>query len=257
MTTDTLPERGAGDNHPPDDLAISLAAVVEDASPWLTGSPIVDDAQAEKVAALVTRADAAMKSVKAAEEVEKRPHLDATKAIRQRYADDYADALKKAEAVVAAGKTLLSTWQRAKQAKRDEQAAALAAEAAEQAEAARAALQASGGDLDARLQAEAMAEAAKTTEIAAKVVSKLKVAPQVGGRSLRHRKVYEATVTNVDAAIEWAWLYDFNAVWRALRPIIERMACDAVRTADKPEGEHRLPGHEADGIVVTVRKEAF
>jgi hypothetical protein len=187
----------ADHNNPPadhaaplDDLAISLAAVVEDAGPWLTGAAIPDDDAAKAVADLVTRADAAMKAVKAAEEVEKRPHLDATNAIRKRYADSYADAVKKAEAVVKSGKALLLKWQQAKEAARAAEAAKLAAEAAAKEAEARAALQQAGGDLDARIEAEALAESAKTTAIAAVAVGRLKVAPQVGGRSLRKRKVY-------------------------------------------------------------------
>ena len=252
MTNDTIAERGIGDNAPPDDLAITLAAVVEDAGPWLTGAALADDDQAAAVAKLVERAADAAKAVKDAEEVEKRPHLDATAAIRKRYADSYAAALKQADAVIKSGKALLSKWQQAKQAARDAEAAKLAAEAAEKAEAARKALQSAGGDLDARIEAEAQAEEAKRHEIAAKAVGKLKVAPQIGGRSLRHRKIYETQVTDIDAAIAWAWENYFDVIWRDLQPLIEGQAEGQIRMADKAPGTYELPG-----IVVTVKLEPY
>lgn len=251
MTEISIPP-SIGDNNPPDDLAIALAAVVEDASPYLSGADIRDDAQAEAIAAIVTRAIEASKAVEAAEEIEKRPHLDANKAIRARYKLAYAAAVAKAEAVVTAGKSLLSKWQRAKQAARDAEAAKLAAEAEAQKAAAREALKSAGGDLDARLQAEAAVEAAKTTEIAAKAVGKLKVAPQVGGRTLRHRTVYEAKVVDVDAAIGWAWERHWPELWSAIEPVLQRLAVDDIKAMTKPEGEYKLPG-----LTVTVRKEAI
>jgi hypothetical protein len=195
----------------------------------------------------------AIKAVDAAAEVEKRPHLDATAEIRKRYADTYGDALKQADAVVKSGKQLLSAWQRAKEARRKAEADKLRAEADEQARLAREALQASSGDLDARLEAERMAEAAKTTQIAAAAVGKLKVAPQVGGRTLRHRKVYRAEVTEIDEAINWAWEYDFTAVWRELNQIVERMAVDHIKSGDKPTGRYEVGA----GLVVTVSEEAI
>lgn len=244
---------GPGHNAPPDDLAIKLAAVVEEAGPYLTGSDIRDDPTAEALAKLVTDAGVAIKAVATAEEAEKRPHLDATAAIRKRYADAYADAIKRADAVVKAGKQLLSKWQTDKKARQQAEVDKLRAEAAEKAAAAKAALQASSGDLDARLEAEKLAEAAKTTEIAAVAVGKLKVAPQVAGRTLRHRKVYRAEVTDVDDAIGWAWGHDFDAVWRELKPIIERMAIDSIKAGDKPEGRYEV----GTGVVVTVSREVI
>ena len=256
MTETDIP-RGIGDNQPPDDLAITLAAVVEDASPYLSGADIRDDAQAEAIAAIVTRAIEAARAVEAAEEVEKRPHLDAATAIRARYKAAYADAVKKAEAVAAAGKALLSKWQRAKEAKRAEEAAKLSAEAEAQKAAAREALQAAGGDLDARLQAEEAAETAKRNEIAAKAVGKLKVAPQVGGRTLRHRKVYRAAPivdAKVDAAIAWAWEENWPRVWEVLEPLIREMAEQSIKARSPKPGRY-VVGESA--VMVEVSEEAF
>ena len=256
MTKPDIP-RGVGDNQPPDDLAIALAAVVEDASPYLSGADLKDDAQAEAVAKLVERAAEAAKAVKDAEEVEKRPHLDATAAIRKRYAESYAATLKQADAVIKSGKALLSKWQRAKEAKRAEEAAKLSAEAEAQKAAAREALQAAGGDLDARLQAEEAAETAKRNEIAAKAVGKLKVAPQVGGRTLRHRKVYRAAPivdAKVDAAIAWAWEENWPRVWEVLEPLIREMAEQSIKARSPKPGRY-VVGESA--VMVEVSEEAF
>ena len=42
------------------------------------------------------------------------------------------------------------------------------------------------------------------------------------------------------------------ALWRELRPVIERMATDHIKSGDKGEGTYALPG-----VTVVVRKEAF
>jgi hypothetical protein len=240
-------------NNPPASAvhAATIAELEIELSAWLTGSDITQQAQADELGALLGKMDAARKAAEAALKAERKPHQDAVKAL----GDEYKPALDKAARCLDVGKAALGKWRRHLEAEAAKRAAELRAEQQRLEDQARAALQASGTDLEARAEAEELAEQAKTHRIAAAVVAKQPAGTaKLGGRSLRFIKRYEARVgDDLDAAIAWAWERDFARIWASLRPIIEAMAVDAAKSVDAGEGQHVVAG---GAIVVTVTEDA-
>jgi len=240
-------------NNPPASAvhAATIAELEIELGAWLTGADITQQVQADELGALLGKMDAARKAAEVALKAERKPHQDAVKAL----GDEYKPALDKAARCLDVGKAALGKWRRHLEAEAAKRAAELRAEQQRLEDQARAALQASGTDLEARAEAEELAEQAKTHAIAAKVVAKQPVGTaKLGGRSLRFIKRYEARVgDDLDAAIDWAWKKDFGRIWASLRPTIEAMAVDAAKAVDAGEGQHVVAG---GAIVFTVTKEA-
>ena len=244
-----------GHNNPPAAVAYSaqIQELESEIEGYLTGADITQQAQADDLGALLGKMDDARKAAEVALKAERKPHQDAVKAL----GDEYKPALDKAARCLDVGKAALGKWRRHLEAEAAKRAAELRAEQQRLEDQARAALQASGTDLEARAEAEELAEQAKTHAIAAKVVAKQPVGTaKLGGRSLRFVKRYQAGVDHakIDEAIAWAWERDFGRIWASLRPTIEAMAVDAAKAVDAGEGQHVVAG---GAIVVTVTEEAI
>jgi len=243
-------------NNPPavEQHKATIAELEIELEPYLTGADIADDATAAKLTGLLDKVVAAEKAAEAAKEAEYRPvktQLDGITA-------EWKPVFTIADRIRKTARPLLTKWQQHKDALARKAAAEAAAEAEAKRRAAEEALRASAGDLEARRDAEAMAEEAKTYEIAAKVIAKAPTRLKVGGRSVQMRKRYEThivdTQESTDAAITWAWERDFPRCWAALRPVIEAMAVEHAKAANAKPGRFYL----ADGaIVVTTTEEAI
>lgn len=243
-----------GHNQAPahEEHAAAIRELEIEAAPWLTGANIPDDDTAAKVQALADRIDAALKAADAAEEAEKRPHLDAARAVREAYGPTIATAKRLKTTAI----NLLGKWRRVVDERKRKAAEELRREAEAKAAEARAAIQASAGDYEARIEAERLAEEAKTHEIAARTVAKAPSGVKVGGRALRMVKVYEAHVpeSRVDDAIAWLWAHHFDEAWReVIEPAIRRYAERDMQARKPAVGRHDLG---SGAVVVTVREEA-
>ena len=252
MTDSSIPVATVGDNKPP--LSAEHAATITELeielSAWLTGADITEQPQADELGVLLGKMDAAKRAAEAALKGERKPHQDAVTALGV----EYKPALESAERCLTAGKLALGRWRQHLEAEAARRAAELRAEQKRLEDEARAAREAAGTDIEAAAAAAELAEQSVTHRIAAAVVAKKPVgSAKLGGRSLRMVKRHAAHVEDPDAAIEWAWGQNWQSVWQALKPAIERLAEDAAKTANRPVGEWQL-GNGA--IVVTTTEEA-
>lgn len=219
-----------------------LAAIRElhiELEPWLTGVDITTQKQADELGTLLGKVRDAEKVAADACEEEYRPLKDAADAVKERY----KPALKDAATLLGTGKQLLGTW-RMKVAEAEKAKAAAAKREAERlAEEARQALHASSGDLEARIDAERMADEAKSAKIAALAAAKgSKGVAKIGNRSLRLRTVRVPHIHNARDALKWCWNHR--------RPAMTEAVTDIVRGAVK-EG-----ASDIDGVTIETREEA-
>ena len=195
-----------GHNLPPDPLDEALAPYgdfIEEASNWLDGSPVTDEAQMKQVDALLKQIKAAHKDVTNAQKSEAAPLHDAWKAALARYKPtlDDLDRIKKGLiGIVDAFKRRIAAERVEAERKAREEAEAKA-RAAHQA-----AMKASETDIEAQraaAQAQADAEAAQIADVKAGRASK-----EVKG--LKTVTKYE--VTDHRALLHWIAQNDRDAI---------------------------------------------
>ena len=181
--------------------AATIRELDEEAKAWLTGAEIPDTEAAQDLGNFLTRVDDALKAAKSDKETEFRPHKDAADAVTAKY----KAMLKMADDILKTGKQLITAWQRKAEEAHRRDVQRIAMEAERVAKEAREALQASDGDLEARQDAERMAGAAKTREIAAKVVAKQAPRVEIGGRKVAMRQVVRVDVVDANRLLKWAY----------------------------------------------------
>ena len=166
-----------GANNPPRTVFDEIDDLYLEASNWLDGAAIENDAQAEALGMLMEALKAAGKICEAERKEKVAPLDNAKKEIQAAY----KPWLDKVERALDTATTHRNLWLKAKQAMLDEQARIAREVAKEEKRIADEAIRASRGDLAAREQAEAMLEAAKAAENKAKALAKAQ--PQaIGGR---------------------------------------------------------------------------
>lgn len=197
-------------NQPPEEAAPSEFELVKteiedlfmEATNWADGQPIADQATHDAIEKLYDGLHAAGAKAEKLRVAEKEPFDTAIAEIQAKFAPLIADN-KSTKGKVTLGKQelakLLTPW-RTKVAQEKAAAAASAAAEAEAArQAANAAMQASSGNLAAREEAEQALADAKALEKTARRWDKAATT----GTGLR--TVYDVTLVDEDAAMEWTW----------------------------------------------------
>lgn len=197
-----------GDNAPPPDfspfeiVSNSVDAVYGEAKHWLDGQIIESQAEADAIGQLLDMTRKTEKLADNAKTVEKRPHLDANKAIEERF----KPLASRLALVSGACKAALGPWELAQEAARQAIAAAARKEADAKAAAAQEALRASqASDIEARAQAEVMLADAKRSESAATKAEDAKSSTKIGGRAVSMRTTYRAEITDPHAYLVGLW----------------------------------------------------
>lgn len=188
-----------GANNPPRTVFDEIDDLYLEASNWLDGAAIENDAQAEALGMLMEALKAAGKICEAERKEKVAPLDNAKKEIQAAY----KPWLDKVERALDAATTRRNLWLKAKQAILDEQARIAREVAKEEKRIADEAMRASRGDLAAREQAEELLKAAKAAEH--KAIALAKAQPQaIGGRRTVTKK-WEAVLVDMSAAAGWAY----------------------------------------------------
>lgn len=221
-------EATIGDNNGPklepfDDIQTVIDDLFQTASDFCDGEAIGSQSMHDAIEKIHDDLHEARKEADGLRKAEKKPHDDAAKKVQ----DKYKPLLSKADLGKKACQDLLTPW-REKVAAEKAAAAERAAKAAEVQKAkAEAAIQASAGDLSARVEAEEQLAHAKSLEKGAKRASK----DATTGTGLR--TVWNTEISDVSAALDWAYTKDpaeFNQI--ALR----------MARAEVKSGARSLPG---------------
>ena len=254
--TDLLPP--LGHNNPPRDEP-SLFEIAEkkvndvyaEATLWLDGALVSDQATADDIANLLTLIREAEAFADATRIAEKKPLDEQIAAIQSRYAPLIGNTKSiKGKTVLAAEacKKALAPWL-AKLAAEQEAAAKKAREEAEaKTRAAQEAIRAAdAANLEARAAAEALVKEAKRADTAANRMEKL--TPTAGGamgRAIGMRSVYTAVLIDPVAAARHFWLTRRDAMVAALQGLADQ---------DVRAGKHApdaIPGFRIDESKVPV-----
>lgn len=225
-----------GGNEPPvfDAFRAHVDDLRTEAGAWLDGKAVTS---ADEAAGLNTLLDLARKTAKdadAARADEKKPHLDAGKAVDAKWKPVVDAAARISECCKAA----LTPWNIAEKARLDAIAARQRAEAEAEDEARREALRAAaGGSIEAREQADQLEASAKA---AAKIAKRAEKEASGAGRL---RTTYRAEVTDFAAAARHYW-QPYHDRFEALVLAIAQEEVNA--------GKRSIPG-----ITVHEEKKAF
>jgi hypothetical protein len=227
------PRAVIGDNRAPFEIhEEKIMGLFDEARNFLDGDPIETQEMADAVGKIL---DLTRKAKKAADEqraAEKKPHMDAAKAVD----DLWKPIIGRADLATDAAKKALAPFLEAQEKAKREKAERLRKEAEEKAHAAQEALRASQGDLTARADAEDMLTAAKAAEKAAGKAEKSGARAAGGGRAVTLRTVYESEVTDYHALALHIWRTDADA----LKPFLAEYA--AKKTRQSPDAARALPG---------------
>lgn len=232
-----------GGNNPPEPIdpftayERDIEDLREEAKLWLDGTPIENDAQAKDVATLIDKLAKARKAADAARDAEKRPHLEAGRAVDAKY----KPLIEKADTAVTVAKSAQRTWMLKVQEEQRAEAARLAAAAREEAARALRAVQDANaaGDLAAREQADTSLDAAAALIRDAKRADKAKPAVRGEGatRALGLRTVWVGTVTDSTALLRHLWSIPEHKA--ALEDLAQSIVNKEVRA-----GRREMPGVE-------------
>lgn len=230
--TDTMTERGLGDNQPKgavEQLAARIDELVDTANRWLKERPeITAKEHADRLEGFLGQARAAEKDAEAARKDDNRPHAEAVAANNARY----APLTTKLKVIADLLKPKLEAWLRKERARIDEEkrVAAETAAAAQRA-AEEAARKAKGNQtvenvIAAEAAAETAAAAIDTRDAAA--AAKPAAKSEFSSRSRGLRKVRRAEVTDQDAA------YQHYRTHQEVRDVLFKLANQDARRADGP-----------------------
>lgn len=222
----------ANSNHPPADdpfdaVRQEIDDLFDEACVWADGQPIEDDATHDAVTKIYDMMHDAGKRASVLHRKEKDPLDKQVAAVQAKWNPLIQDKKGKVALAKSALSTLLAAYRQRKADEAAAEARRIAAIAAAEAEAARAALQASAGNLEARVEAEQQVEQAKVWGAAAKRADK---AATVG---LGLRTVWLGTVEDWEKAMDWAWERDAGR----FRELVQGMVDSAVHG-----GVRAIPG---------------
>ena len=202
MTNET-DRHAIGANNPPKTVFERIDDLYDEAKLWLDGEAITDDAQAEGLGRLMETLKAAGDECEAERATKVKPLNDAKAAIQAVYNPYIANKIGKVAMALGAAKDARDKWLKAKQAVLDEQARIARDEADKARREALEAMQARRGDLAAREQAEAIAEAARQADFKARAMAK--ATPQAIGGRKTVSKTFKPTLVNGGAAAAHYW----------------------------------------------------
>lgn len=214
---------------------LNITDLTEEAKAWLDGKAVESP---EEAAGLETLLDMARKAAKAADDartVEKKPHLDAGKAVDAKWKPLTDSATRIADLC----KRVLTPWRERVEAERRAEAARIAAEAEEQrqreVEASRIAAQ--SGSLEDRERADQEAAAAQQAERAAKS------AGRAAETKTGLRTVPRAEITDFAAAARFYWKPEHDRFEALVLEFAQR---------DARAGKRDIPG-----VTIHLDKKAF
>jgi len=235
---DDLPPAPIGDNNPPADpfeaIRVHLDDLVTEARNWADGTAITTDAQADEISRLI---DGLRKGEKVADDLRKQtkqPHMDAAKAVDERF----KPMLTAADRAIAATKKTIAAWLELKE--RQKREAEEAARAAAQAAARKAAMDRALVDETNLESQERAAEATTAAEDLAKAARKIEretVAARGGSRAMTLRTYYTARLTNRRDAL----FHYVSAQPEAFEEFLLKLA-----QADVNRGVRTIPGVAVD-----------
>lgn len=226
----------AGHNNPPEPTPFEAAqeritALDAEAANWFDGEPIANEAQAADVSRLLDEARKSGKEADGHRKVEKQPHMDAAKAVDEKWKPVIASA----ERVAEVAKGVLTPWLMKLEAEKRarEEAARKVAEAAA-AEARRLAEANDGTLAAAKARDAAIEEAEKAARIAAAAGHDKAGAKGAGmARTVALRTTWRSEITDRRALLNCVAVRDPDA----LTTFLEEWAARKVR-----EGARELPG---------------
>jgi hypothetical protein len=222
---------GAGHNSPPVDPYDAFTLAIDDnlleAANWADGSLIETQAQADELSFLIDRLRKDAKAADDARTAEKKPHLDASRAVDAKW----KGLLEKAERGVTALKASLSIFLKAQEAKRQEEAR-VAREAAAEASrmAAEAARAADATDLQAQEDAAELLRVAEETERGARKAETAKVHATGGTRAMGLKTYHTPTLADSTKVLGWCWANRRPEVEAALLEIVKANTHGAICT---------------------------
>lgn len=213
---------------------INITDLTEEARAWLDGKAVESPEEAAGVETLLDMARKAAKAADDARTAEKKPHLDAGKAVDAKWKPLTDSAARIADLC----KRVLTPWREKVEAERVAEAARVAAEAEEQrqreVEASR--LAAQSGSLEDRERADQEAAAAQQAERVAKSAEK---AAQTGSGL---RTVRSLKITDTAALARWLWTHRREDVEAAHAEVAQRI--------------FRSNGPAMDGTMIETTKKA-
>jgi hypothetical protein len=216
-----------GGNAPPvfDAHSANIADLREEAKVWLDGAQVTTAEEAEGIDTLIKLARSARDEADKARIAEKKPHDDAAKAVQAKW----KPLVDTAQRVLDVCLEKIGAW-RIAEANRLEAAAALArAEAEAERQSEIEATRAAAGNLEAREQADQLAESAKTAD---KLATKAEKAATTG---LGLRNVKRLVVTDTRALAGWLWKHrreETEAAHEAIARSIFRSSTLSGRSAE-------------------------
>ena len=224
-----------GHNNPPNTVFDEIAELHLEATAWLDGEGIENDAQAEALGKLMLMLTDVKNRCDEERDAKGRPFHEAHKAVQA----EYKPHLDKAKLALDVAKKVRDKWLRYKQAILDEQTRIAREKAAEEKRIADEAMRGSRGDLAAREQAEALLEAARAAEHKAIALAKAKP-PTIGGRRTVTKK-REAVL--VDMSLASGWAYKNHKF-----PMSEWLT--TIANADVKAGVRTIPGFEIKEVEI-------
>jgi hypothetical protein len=228
----TDPRLGIGGNNPPEPTPFevvrnSVDAVFEEAKHWLDGGKVQSQAEADAIAELLSLARQTDKDASKAKEEEKRPYLDANKAIEERFKPVVSRIVLIADACKAA----LRPWEEQQEALRRQAAESARKAADEKAAAAQAAVRAAlQAGIEEREAAERLLRESKQAAATATKAENAKSTTKVGGRTVSMRTTYRAVISDPVEFIRFAWKDNLVEITEALRVIAQREVSAGKRT---------------------------
>jgi hypothetical protein len=227
----------------PAEPAVLFAEEVDDllleARNYLDGEPITNEQQAEAVSSLLNRLRRVSKDADEARKVEKQPHLEASRAVDEKW----KPITNKAELAATTCKQALAPYLKAIEDQQRAEAEAAKAEALRLSQIALDAHKDAGGNLEAIEDAERLLKAAKGAAVHAVRAEKAKANVKGGERATGLRSVWAPTLTDSCAALKH---------YRAAKP--EELKSWLVEQAERDvrAGARSIPGFEVTEARVAV-----
>ncbi len=202
-----------GHNQPPKSLfeeaEDALATLHIEASNWLDGEPIENQAQADTIGTLINDIRAARKDADSARKVEAAPFDAGKREVQARY----NPLLDSADLMTTGCKKLLTPFLARVEAEKRAIAEAERKRADDARRVAEDAIRAAAAtDLAAREEAEAKLREAKDAEAVAKRAESDKAAGRGGGRAITLRTFYEPEITDMTLVARYYWKADRTEV---------------------------------------------
>jgi hypothetical protein len=238
MTIDTNPRAVLGGNHPPEATPFERAEkeigdLYDEAKLWLDGAAVEGEEVAGGLSNLLNLLRGAEKAADAAREAEKKPFLEAGRAVDAKF----GPVIKRAKLAQDGCKKALAPWLEQKEAEKRAAAEVARREAEEKARAAEAAIRAaSAANLEEREKAEALVKDAKRAEAKASKAEH-DTAKAVGGigRAVSLRPTYTPVLVDVKEALRHYWTAEHDEIVSLLNSLAAR---------DVRAGARSIPGFD-------------